>query len=384
MKILHLMLACFYVDNYSYQENYLPKYHKEAGHDVEIVASRISFNKDGLPGRLPWRLCAPHLNEYGIPVTRLDYKPGRYNRRMRHYIGLQNELDRIQPDLIFIHGVQFCDISIVAHYCKCHPHVKVFADNHSDFSNSATNWLSKHILHRIIWRRCAHIINPFVTRFYGVLPARVDFLINEYKLPKNKIELLVMGGDDESVSSASDPEIRKSIRKKYCLNEDDFVIMTGGKIDPFKTQTLLLMDAVHQIPNEKVKLIVFGSITPDLKDKVNLLADGKKVQYVGWVQAKDSYAMFSAADLVVFPGRHSVFWEQVASQGIPMVVKHWAGTTHVERGGNVRFLYEDSAEEIRLTLEDIINNQYDDMKKAAQKNSNFFLYSRIAKRSIEE
>ena len=36
MKILHLMLACFYIDNYSYQENYLPKYHKKQGNDVEI------------------------------------------------------------------------------------------------------------------------------------------------------------------------------------------------------------------------------------------------------------------------------------------------------------------------------------------------------------
>ena len=43
MKILHLMLACFYIDKYSYQENYLPKYHKKQGHDVEIIASLFTF-----------------------------------------------------------------------------------------------------------------------------------------------------------------------------------------------------------------------------------------------------------------------------------------------------------------------------------------------------
>lgn len=378
------MLACFYVDNYSYQENYLPKYHKAAGHDVEIVASRISFNKDGLPGCLPWKMCAPHLNEYGIPVTRLDYKKGRYNRRMRHFVGLQEELDRVQPDLIFIHGVQFCDIRIVANYCKKHPQVKVFADNHSDFSNSATNWASKHILHRIYWRWCAHKINKYVTRFYGVLPARVDFLINEYKLPKEKIELLVMGGDDESIVAAAKPEVRQEIRAKYGLQDDDFVIMTGGKIDPFKTQTLLLMEAVRQISNKKVKLIVFGSVVPELKDKVNRLCDGEKVQYVGWIKAADSYAMFTAADLVVFPGRHSVFWEQVAAQKIPMVVKYWDGTTHVDRGGNVRFLHQDSVAEIYTTLEKIIDGDYAEMKVAAEQAGPHFLYSKIAKRSIEE
>lgn len=383
MKILHLMLACFYVDNYSYQENYLPKYHKAAGHEVEIVASRIGFDRNGRPGKLPPKLCGRHINEHGIPVTRLFNKPGRYDALLRRYEGLQAELDRFKPDLIFIHGVQFSDISIVAKYCKKHPHVKVFADNHADFSNSATNWVSKNLVHRILWRACAHRIKKYVTRFYGVLPARVDFLINEYKLPKKKIELLVMGGDDESVIAASNPEVKQEIRAKYGLADDDFVIMTGGKIDPFKTQTLLLMAAVHNIPSEKVKLIVFGSVFPELQTQVNALCDGTKVQYVGWIKAADSYAMFAAADLVVFPGRHSVFWEQVAAQGIPMVVKHWAGTTHVDCGGNVRFLYEDSAEEIQSVLETIIDKDYASMKQAAEKASEHFLYSKIAKRSIE-
>ncbi len=384
MRILHLMLACFYVDNYSYQENYLPKYHKAAGHEVEIVASRISFDKNGRPGKLPAKYCGRHINEHGIPVTRLFNKPGRYDALLRRYEGLQAELDRFQPELIFIHGVQFCDISIVAKYCKKNPHVKVFADNHADFSNSATNWVSKNLVHRILWRHCGKKINKYVTRFYGVLPARVDFLINEYKLPKKKIELLVMGGDDESVIAAAKPEVRQEIRAKYGLAEDDFVIMTGGKIDPFKTQTLLLMDAVHRIPDKKVKLIVFGSVVPELQEQVNALCDGEKVQYVGWIKAAESYAMFAAADLVVFPGRHSVFWEQVASQGIPMVVKHWDGTTHVDRGGNVRFLHQDSVEEIYTELQKIVGGDYAEMKAAAEQASGHFLYSKIAKRSIED
>ena len=384
MKILHLMLACFYVEKYSYQENYLPKYHKAAGHEVEIVASRIAFSKNGVPGKLPAKYCARHLNEHGIPVTRLFNKPGRLDGRLRRFVGLQDELERFQPDLIFIHGIQFCDISIVAKYCKKHPNVKVFADNHADFSNSATNWVSKNLVHRILWRRCGHKIKKYVTRFYGVLPARVDFLKEQYKLPAKKIELLVMGGDDESVIAAAKPEVRQEIRAKYNLAEDDFVIMTGGKIDLFKTQTLMLMQAVHRLEDKKVKLVVFGSIVPELQEQVHALCDGEKVQYAGWIEAADSYAMFAAADLVVFPGRHSVFWEQVASQGIPMLVKHWDGTTHVDRGGNVRFLYQDSVEEIHNELQKIVGGDYAAMKEAAKQASSHFLYSKIAKRSIED
>lgn len=71
-------------------------------------------------------------------------------------------------------------------------------DNHSDFSNSARNWLSKNVLHKIVWRTMAKN-RTICKKFYGVLPARVDFLIDVYNLPKEKCELLVMGADDDLV-----------------------------------------------------------------------------------------------------------------------------------------------------------------------------------------
>lgn len=384
MKILHLMLACFYIDNYSYQENYLSKYHKEQGHDVEIIASLFTFDKNGNGKWLEHG--SKYINEYGIPVTRLDYSKQFASKRLRKYIGLEKELERISPDLIFIHGLQFQDIKIIAKYCKKNPGVKVYVDNHSDYSNSATNWLSKNILHKIIWKKCAHCINPYVKKFYGVLPARVEFLVDLYKLPREKVELLVMGADDELVEKANNMENKKKVRKNYGISTDDFLIVTGGKIDKWKTQTLLLMEAVKNINNPKIKLLVFGSITPELSEKVKKLVDGEIIKYVGWINSKDSYKYFSTADLVVFPGRHSVFWEQVVAQGIPMVVKYWEGTTHVDLGGNVRFLYKDSVEEIQKMLNNIIEDKekyYEMVSVAKEKGMKKFSYNNIAKRSIQ-
>lgn len=47
MKVVHLCLGSFYPDNYSYQENLLPKFHKELGHCVEVIASTQSFDENG-------------------------------------------------------------------------------------------------------------------------------------------------------------------------------------------------------------------------------------------------------------------------------------------------------------------------------------------------
>ena len=385
MKITHLCLACFFPDGYSYQENMLPKFHKLSGCDVGVIASLETFDSNGKTTYYDHP--KEYVNENNVNVTRLAYKkPVQLSKKFRRYIGFKEVLEASKPDILFIHGCQFMDIRIVAKYCKKHPNTAVYVDHHADFSNSATNWVSKNLLHKLLWRWCAKKIEPYAKKFYGVLPARVEFLKQMYKLPAEKCELLVMGADDELVEAAAKPEVRSRIRERHGIAEDDFLVMTGGKIDAFKTQTLLLMEAVKNIDDPRAKLIVFGSVTPELKEKVEALADGRKVQYIGWVQAKDSYEYFAAADLVVFPGRHSVFWEQVAAQGIPMLVKYWDGTTHVDLGGNVAFLKQDTAEEIQAAIERLLTapQQYAEMKRiAVEEGMKTFSYRGIAKRSIE-
>ena len=195
-----------------------------------------------------------------------------------------------------------------------------------------------------------------------------------------------MGSDDESVLRVSNREVRRLFRLKYEIDEDDFLIITGGKIDSFKTQTILLMEAVKRINNPHIKLCIFGSIEQELKQRVDALCDNRLIQYIGWAKGSQSYDFFSAADLVVFPGRHSVYWEEVAGLGIPMVCKYWEGTTHIDCGGNVVFLKEDTTEEIQSVLEDIVNSSehYEKMLNIArERGKDIFSYKRIARKSVD-
>lgn len=384
MKIVHLCLASFFPDGYAYQENMLPKFHKQLGYDVEVIASRETFDEHGKAALYDGP--RKYRNEYDIPVTRLDYqKPQKLYRKMRRYVGIAEALEAAKPDIFFIHGCQFLDIDKVVEYLKAHQNVTVYVDNHADFSNSATNWVSKNVLHKVFWKRCAHRIEPYTKQFYGVLPVRVDFLKDIYGLPAEKCELLVMGADDELVEKAKASGARERIREQYGIKENDFLIMTAGKIDQWKTQTLLLMQAVQNIKRDDVRLIVFGSVTQELMEQVKALADGTKVQYIGWVLSKDSYDYFEAADLVVFPGRHSVMWEQVTGQGKPMLVKDWPGTHHVDLGGNVEFLTQDSVEEIQGEIERLLKipEAYLQMKEVAEKKGiSIFSYREISKRAV--
>lgn len=385
MKIIHLCAADRFADNHSYQVNNLIKFHKMMGLTVEVIASCDTFNEKG--EFVHNHAAGTYMGENEIKITRLPFKKNNKTYwKLKRFVGLYDALKQANPDIIFVHGGQFLDIDQVVKYVKEHPEVVVYVDNHADFSNSATNWFSKNILHKVIWRHCEKEIEPYTRKFYGVLPVRVDFLKDVYRLPASKCELLVMGADDGLVKDAVDSHARENIRKQYNIADNDFLVMTGGKIDKWKTQTLLLMQAIQNIHSENVKLIVFGSVTQELEEQVKKLADGQKVQYIGWVQSKDSYKYFAAADLVVFPGRHSVFWEQVTGQGIPMLVKDWPGTHHVDLGGNVKFLTQDSVDEIQKEIEYLLHNPdvYKKMKHVAMdKGMKVFSYKDIAQRAIE-
>ena len=382
MTICHVFLTNSYTEGESYQENILSKYHAMLGHRVVMLAAAYA-KYGGQYRKIPTE---HYLNADGVEVFRLTPRRSLLpDYRFNRFPELPSKLEAISPDILFVHNPQFLDTDVLAGYVKKHPGCTLFVDNHSDFSNSATNWFSRTILHGLIWKRKARQLLPYTEKFYGVLPARVDFLVDIYGLPREKCELLVMGADDDLVEKAVATNARERIRAKYGISGEDFLIMTGGVINRWKTQTLLLMQAVRDSRIEHLKLIVFGSFAPELEAEANKLIDGERVRYVGWLKSAQTYDYAAAADLFVFPGRHSVLWEQVAGQGVPMLVKDWPGTHHVDIGGNVRFLKEDSEEEIRGEIERLLSHpeEYEAMREAARGNGmRVFSYRNIAERSI--
>lgn len=381
MKIVHVCPQ--YTEGWGYQENVLPKYQKRLGFDVSIIASEFAFNNKK---EIASYKKTNYFDKDGIWIIRLKTKGNKgYYYKFRDFIGFYETLEKEKPDILFVHGVQFVYIKTIVQYVKKHKRVRVYVDNHGDFSNSGTNWLSRNILHKIIWRYYAHMIAPYTRKFFGVLPARVDWLIDMYGLPRKKCDLLLMGADDDIVEKAKKTEIIRNTRKRNHINKDDFLIVSGGKIDLAKMQTLLLMEAVNQIKDDKLKLIVFGPVVEELQEKMNALCS-KRVIHIPWLTAEESYQYFAASNLVVFPGRHSVYWEQAVGVGVPVMVKYWKGTTHVDVGGNCIFLKKDTVEEIKGKIEKLLKNPnlYKRMQKAAEeKGMQEFSYLNIAKKSIE-
>ena len=376
MRITNICLSGPYNENWGYQDNLLPKYQRLNGNDVSIITSRHVNDKNS-DGYLVTEL-EEYTNSYGVHVLRIDFKFGEQLARFfRTYKNLYHELEKQKPDLIFVHGCQFMDALEVCRYAKNHPDVEIRVDNHADESNSAKNFLPK-LVHYTLWRYCANRLNKYASIFYGVMPSRVQFLNKYYGIPITRTDVLVMGIDDELVEKSKEFTVEYRM-KHHC--EDQFVIVTGGKIDLHKKDTIELMKAVKNM--ERCHLFVFGSVVDELKEDFERnLSDN--ITYLNWINQEEICKYIAMADLAVFPGRHSVVWEQCVGLSIPIVVKDWTGMNHLGTEGNCIFLNETNETHLRAVLENLCENKdvYEKMKKAALKKKDDFLYSRIAYKSV--
>lgn len=382
MKIVHICLAGAMTDGLAYQENLLSKYQKELGMDVTVITSKWVYDANG---RITRTDRADYVNADGVHVLRLDNRKNEtYASKCKHFRGLPAALEQEKPDILFLHGVQFMEVPQVVRYVRAHP-VTVYADNHADFANSARTLLSRRVLHGILWKHMACLLCPYTRKFYGVLPARVDFLKTVYGLPADKCELLLMGADDALVEKARSPESIRAVREKFNVAPDDFLVVTGGKINSNRPETLALMRAAANTQNPRIRLLVFGSPDAALQAEFDSLCDGRKVMAAGWVDAATTHDYMAAAQLVVFPGLHSVMWEQAVALGVPCAFKKMPGFAHVDIGGNCIFLEDTSQQALAACIETLADDpaRCARMRNAAMgKGREAFSYRSIAKKSI--
>tara|TARA_R110002072_G_scaffold224998_1_gene382117 strand:+ start:37949 stop:39109 length:1161 start_codon:yes stop_codon:yes gene_type:complete len=386
MKVLHCCLAAFYIDNYGYQENILPKMHKIQGHEVAIVASTETYLENKSLGYVNPR---NYINEDGVPVSRIPYVkflPHFLVKKLRLYSGIHQVLSNFQPDIIFLHDTQFLSIHTIAFYARRNPKVIIYADGHTDFVNSARGWISKNILHKIIYRYCAKIIAPYTKCFYGTLPSRVNFINEVYDIPKTSIKLLELGADDSSFDIVKREIIRIEKRKELNLKENDFVIISGGKIDKRKNIHFLI-EAMNSLLNFPIKLILFGAPDEEMRYLLSDIESKENILYLGWQTTSAVYDLLFASDLGFFPGTHSVLWEQSCGVGLPCVFKKWKNIQHVDLGGNCLFLDDVSVNSIRNAILQLYLDpeSFLKMEKISQEKCiTHFSYSEIARRAINQ
>ncbi len=383
MRIVHLCISIPYNDYWGYQENLLPKYHRKQGHEVTVITTNTIQVEGGFETVPTGR----YQLDDGQQIIRLDYQRGLFKKLsvFRKKFNVLPLLRELKPDFIMVHGLANCTALQVKKYVKKYaPHCRVVADSHKDYDNQPHYRGWKHMLLFAYYRRLNRRMASCYETVFGVTPGRVKYMQKEFHIAPERSALLVMGADDEAIAFDKKDELRKTLCESYDIPEDDFLIVTGGRIDEAKN-IHTLMQAFAQVDLEHTTLLVFGNTRPAIEKTIQTLAKHPKIRYIGWVDSKKVYDIFLSAQLAFFPGSHSVLWEQACACGIPGVFKDDPGRRHVDLGGNCILLQDCSVESLQNVLQKICTDKeaYASMLRVAQeKNISYFSYDNIAHRVL--
>lgn len=386
MEILHLALQAPYNEGWGYQENLLPKYQVRMGHNVTLITTCMMNNPNSKITK-----CEPedYTSPDGFRVIRLQSKDLLCKKlsNVLQIFEIYDLLKSIAPDFIMIHGLgNYTALQVKKYVKKINPDCTVIADNHLDYNNCPMFKKGfKNSLLRFSWKILNKRMKKIFSVVYGVSPKRRDIITSVFGIPNNMTDLLHAGADDDMINFENRDKISSDIRKKHKIDKADFLIVAGGKIDDDK-KIDTLMEAIGQINRDDVKLIIFGNCSDKIASKIDELSKHKSIRYIGWISSDITYNYFLAADLVVFPGLHSVMWEQACAAKTPCLFHLLDGFDHVDVGGNCDFLEDVTATGIKQKIESLIfTEKYFKMKEVSvSEKTSVFLYSEIAKKTLDK
>lgn len=352
MRILHLCLACFYIDNYNYQENVLPRIAKEKGHDVKIIASTETYVDNKHLGYV--EPCS-YITDYGVPIVRLPYRKiinTQISAKLRLYRGLYREICNFKPDIIFSHDLSFSSLPEVIKYVRENSKVCFLSDTHTAYYNSARSWVSLNILHKAIYKYFIKKAVPYLSKYYYISLSEKKFSLEVYNVPEDIMEYMPLGG--EIPSDVKKNASYKAIRETFNVAEDELLLVHSGKMDVLK-KTIPLLKAFSSNRELKAKMLIIGSFDDLVYNETrDLINSDDRIRYLGWKDSSYLLDCLCACDLYCQPGSPSATLQNAICCGCAVLAAPFEGYKLLDDGN---FFWADSESSMDLVFKSIIKDR---------------------------
>jgi 1,2-diacylglycerol 3-alpha-glucosyltransferase len=316
IKILHACLSNYYVDNFGYQENQLVKAHVEIGCTVKVIASCETLTVDNKEKYVPE---VQYIGGDGAFVKRIAYRFGNnfFSRKIRAYKNFNVELNEFKPNVILFHGASSWELINCMRYKNNNPTVKFYVDMHSDLNNSARNFFSRYILHGIYYRLIVSRVLNVVDKFLCVSIDVIDFAIDVYKIPHEKIEFYPLGGN--VISDQEIDFLGEKFRAENSISKSEIVLGQFGKMS--KSKKIIEVIKAFLKTNANMRLVIGGSIDESISNEFfNLIESDKRILYLGWLNQDELKKALCGIDVYIQPGSQSAIMQNALCYGRALVL----------------------------------------------------------------
>lgn len=313
MKLLIITTGNEFTPSMLYKENYIIKAAIERGDEVLVIASQYTY--------INGRTAILNKNEQisGYRIIRLPYLyifNTFISRKIKKVSGLYAEIINYAPDLIFFNCAQVYDIMLCEKLKSKIPNLKIVLDFSTKFINSARNWLSREILHKIIYRYWIQKALPYVDKVFYISIESKEFAHDIYGIPNNLMEHNNLPG--QIINEDIKNRIKKEIRIKHHLNDSDIIFAHSGKMGKLK-KTIDLLNIFNGINDNRFHLFIIGSFLDGIEEEaMSLIHSDNRIEYLGFMSGDELTRYICAADMYLQPGTISQTSQTAICCGTPI------------------------------------------------------------------
>lgn len=309
MKVVHIDLTGPFTVGMNYQENMLSEINAIDGNEVYFIATQYKWEAD----KIVQAKESEEKTLAGVQIIRMPFvKLGLplVTERIRLVRGLDCLLDKLSPDIIMLHGFQTMSVTFITKYVRRNVGCRLIVDTHSDEINSAPNFVSRYILHRILYGSMAKSALKYVSKIWCISYDVMDFSHVVYGIPFDKLEFFPLGGiifeEKEYL------ERRSNIRGQHFIAENDILLVHSGKMSCSK-KTVDLFKMLKKIKSDRIKMILVGEMDTETEAVyVNEAKEDKRIIYAGWKTGEELLSYLCAADIYAQPGTQSATMQNAA------------------------------------------------------------------------
>ena len=352
MRIIHI--ADYFQPKLGYQETFLAREHARLGHEVHVITSNRYYPfpkyKETVGPLLGLRRLSPGMyKEDKVIIHRLQ---AHFEYRARIWLnGLKNEIEAIQPDVIYAHGIESITSFRLARWKRKSPsNCRLIYDCHM------VDIVSKSKLGPLFRGIYKHLLKRSILKAADALVAVSDttkkYMETVYGIPPYRIQMIPLGVDTETFQR--NPEIRMEIRSKLGIDPREVVFIYAGKVIPEKGIHLLakaFQRLLKEVLNLRLRVLIVGGGPVEYREQImrdiSTAGFAESFIWTGVVPNAELPKYYSAADIGVWPKEVSITQWEAMSCELPIIVADnpaaaervaW-GNGLVYKEGDVKDLY---------------------------------------------